>query len=70
MAYQKGREALAKKHKADFDLIAWFLMATNTVPIEDGIHTYDTYKKGISKQRVGTKEAATHAVRSQPSQGE
>jgi isocitrate dehydrogenase len=26
--------------------------------IEDGIHTYDVYKEGISKQKVGTKEFA------------
>jgi isocitrate dehydrogenase len=26
--------------------------------IEDGIHTYDIYKEGISKQKVGTKEFA------------
>ncbi|MBL1523519.1 NADP-dependent isocitrate dehydrogenase, partial [Klebsiella pneumoniae] len=26
--------------------------------IEDGIHTYDIFKEGISKQKVGTKEFA------------
>ena len=26
--------------------------------IEDGVHTYDTYKEGISKEKVGTKEFA------------
>ena len=26
--------------------------------IEDGIHTYDIYKEGESKQKVGTKEFA------------
>lgn len=29
--------------------------------IEDGIHTYDIFKEGISKQKVGTKEFA-HAI--------
>ena len=29
--------------------------------IEDGIHTYDIFTEGISKQKVGTKEFA-HAV--------
>ena len=30
--------------------------------IEDGIHTYDIYKKGISKQKVGTKEFAEAVI--------
>src|SRR5690349_89877 len=30
--------------------------------IEDGIHTYDIYKEGISKQKVGTKEFAQAVV--------
>src|SRR4026208_120659 len=31
-------------------------------PIEDGIHTYDDYKEGKSKQKVGTKEFAAAVV--------
>ena len=31
--------------------------------IEDGIHTYDIYKEGISKQKVGTKEFAQAVIR-------
>ncbi len=30
--------------------------------IEDGVHTYDIYKEGISKQKVGTKEFADAVV--------
>ncbi len=30
--------------------------------IEDGIHTYDVYKEGISKQKVGTKEFAEAVI--------
>lgn len=30
--------------------------------IEDGIHTYDIYKEGISKQKVGTKEFADAVI--------
>ena len=30
--------------------------------IEDGVHTYDIYKEGISKQKVGTKEFAEAVV--------
>jgi isocitrate dehydrogenase len=30
--------------------------------IEDGIHTYDIYKEGVSKQKVGTKEFAKAVV--------
>ena len=30
--------------------------------IEDGIHTYDIYKDGISKQKVGTKEFANAVI--------
>lgn len=30
--------------------------------IEDGIHTYDSYKEGISKQKVGTKEFAEAVI--------
>lgn len=30
--------------------------------IEDGIHTYDIYKEGISKEKVGTKEFAAAVV--------
>ncbi len=30
--------------------------------IEDGIHTYDIYKEGISKQKVGTKEFAEAVI--------
>lgn len=30
--------------------------------IEDGIHTYDIYKEGVSKQRVGTKEFAEAVI--------
>jgi isocitrate dehydrogenase len=30
--------------------------------IEDGIHTYDIYKEGISKQKVGTKEFAQAVI--------
>lgn len=30
--------------------------------IEDGIHTYDIYKEGISKQKVGTKEFAKAVI--------
>jgi isocitrate dehydrogenase len=39
--------------------------------IEDGIHTYDIYKEGISKQKVGTKEFAEAVIKNlgnQPSQ--
>ena len=31
--------------------------------IEDGIHTYDIYKEGISKQKVGTKEFAKAIIK-------
>jgi len=31
--------------------------------IEEGIHTYDIYKEGISKQKVGTKEFAQAIIR-------
>jgi isocitrate dehydrogenase len=31
--------------------------------IEDGIHTYDIYKEGISKQKVGTKEFAEAIIK-------
>ncbi len=31
--------------------------------IEDGIHTYDIYKEGISKQKVGTKEFAQAVIK-------
>ena len=30
--------------------------------IEDGVHTYDIYKEGISKEKVGTKEFAEAVV--------
>ncbi len=30
--------------------------------IEDGVHTYDIYKEGVSKQKVGTKEFADAVV--------
>jgi isocitrate dehydrogenase len=30
--------------------------------LEDGIHTYDIFKEGISKQKVGTKEFATAVI--------
>jgi len=30
--------------------------------IEDGIHTYDIYVEGVSKQKVGTKEFAEAAI--------
>lgn len=30
--------------------------------LEDGIHTYDIYKEGVSKQKVGTKEFAAAVV--------
>jgi isocitrate dehydrogenase len=30
--------------------------------LEDGIHTYDIYKEGVSKQKVGTKEFATAVI--------
>jgi isocitrate dehydrogenase len=30
--------------------------------IEDGIHTYDVYKEGISKEKVGTKEFAAAVI--------
>ena len=30
--------------------------------IEDGIHTYDIYKEGVSKQKVGTKEFAQAVI--------
>ena len=30
--------------------------------IEDGIHTYDVYKEGVSKQKVGTKEFAEAVI--------
>jgi isocitrate dehydrogenase len=30
--------------------------------IEDGIHTYDIYKEGVSKQKVGTKEFAKAVI--------
>ncbi|MFN8347743.1 MAG: NADP-dependent isocitrate dehydrogenase [Spirosomataceae bacterium] len=39
--------------------------------MEDGIHTYDIYKEGISKQKVGTKEFAEAVIKNlgkQPSQ--
>ncbi len=31
--------------------------------IEDGIHTYDIYKEGVSKEKVGTKEFAAAVVK-------
>ena len=31
--------------------------------IEDGVHTYDIYKEGISKQKVGTKEFADAIIK-------
>src|SRR4029077_7057909 len=31
--------------------------------IEDGVHTYDIYKEGISKEKVGTKEFAEAVVK-------
>ncbi|MFD2200505.1 NADP-dependent isocitrate dehydrogenase [Shivajiella indica] len=31
--------------------------------IEEGIHTYDIYKEGVSKQKVGTKEFAEAVIR-------
>lgn len=31
--------------------------------IEDGIHTYDIYKKGVSKQKLGTKEFAQAVIK-------
>jgi isocitrate dehydrogenase len=31
--------------------------------IEDGVHTYDIYKEGISKQKVGTKEFAQAIIK-------
>jgi isocitrate dehydrogenase len=31
-------------------------------PIEDGIHTYDIFDEGVSKQKVGTKEFAQAVV--------
>ena len=31
--------------------------------LEDGVHTYDIYKEGISKERVGTKEFAEAVVK-------
>lgn len=31
--------------------------------LEDGIHTYDIYKEGVSKERVGTKEFAAAVVK-------
>ncbi len=31
--------------------------------IEDGIHTYDIFKEGVSKERVGTKEFAEAVIR-------
>jgi isocitrate dehydrogenase len=31
--------------------------------IEDGIHTYDVYKEGISKEKVGTKEFAEAVIK-------
>jgi len=30
--------------------------------LEDGIHTYDIYEEGVSKQKVGTKEFAQAVV--------
>jgi isocitrate dehydrogenase len=30
--------------------------------LEDGIHTYDIYKEGVSKQKVGTKEFAAAVI--------
>lgn len=30
--------------------------------IEDGVHTYDIYKEGVSKEKVGTKEFATAVI--------
>jgi isocitrate dehydrogenase len=30
--------------------------------LEDGIHTYDIYKEGVSKQKVGTKEFAQAVI--------
>ena len=30
--------------------------------IEDGVHTYDVYKEGVSKQKVGTKEFADAVI--------
>jgi isocitrate dehydrogenase len=30
--------------------------------IEDGIHTYDIYNEGISKEKVGTKEFAEAVI--------
>jgi isocitrate dehydrogenase len=31
--------------------------------LEDGIHTYDIYKEGVSKQKVGTKEFAAAVIK-------
>jgi isocitrate dehydrogenase len=31
--------------------------------LEDGVHTYDTYKEGVSKEKVGTKEFANAVVK-------
>ncbi len=30
--------------------------------MEDGIHTYDIYKEGVSKEKVGTREFADAVV--------
>ena len=30
--------------------------------MEDGVHTYDIYKEGVSKERVGTREFAEAVV--------
>src|SRR6185369_7937865 len=30
--------------------------------IEDGVHTYDMYKEGVSKEKVGTKEFSDAVV--------
>lgn len=30
--------------------------------IEDGVHTYDIFKEGVSKEKVGTKEFAEAVV--------
>jgi isocitrate dehydrogenase len=31
--------------------------------LEDGVHTYDTYKEGVSKEKVGTREFANAVVK-------
>ena len=47
---------IGQGHVAELVHNAWL------TTIEDGIHTYDIYKEGVSKQKVGTKEFADAVI--------